>query len=124
MKKQGVRVSVPTEDRERARAFYKDILALKLIQEHEFAVIFESNGTQISLVESEDAGKASYSLITLMVEDIDARMSALRDAGVQFEDYDFGPIKTINGKAQFNDDYVAWFKDCEGNLLALAQLQS
>jgi hypothetical protein len=41
---------------------------------------------------------------------------------VTFEEYDMPWLKTVNGVANLDGNQLAWFKDSEGNLLALAQL--
>ncbi|HEX6110418.1 MAG TPA: hypothetical protein VFZ02_13475 [Ktedonobacteraceae bacterium] len=75
-----------------------------------------------ALVPSESAGKAPYSLMTWYVDDLATEMAALRSLGVTFEEYDWPWLKTVNGVANLDGNQLAWFKDGEGNLLALAQL--
>jgi hypothetical protein len=41
---------------------------------------------------------------------------------VDFEEYDTPWLKTVNGVANLDGNQLAWFKDSESNLLALAQL--
>jgi hypothetical protein len=48
-------------------------------------------------------------------------MGDLRGRGLTFEDYDFPGLKTTNGVAQLGDSHGAWFKDPDGNILALIQ---
>ena len=117
-----LRVSIPVGDMARAKQFYAEKLGLYLLIEHEFATVFGSPDCQIALVPSEDVARATYSLVTWVVDDIRAQMAALRQTGIEFEEYDFGNLKTVDGVAQFDDDFVAWFKDSEGNLLALTEL--
>lgn len=38
-----------------------------------------------------------------------------------FEEYDSAGIKTVNGIADMGDTKGAWFKDTEGNIMALIQ---
>ena len=121
-RRHSLQVSIPVQDRQRAKAFYIGKLGLKLVNEHEFGTVLAAYQTRISLVESEDAGRAGYSLVTWMVNDIDRHMTKLRRAGIEFMSFDFGAIRTVEGKAEIDGDYVAWFKDSEGNLLAIAQL--
>ncbi|TSC71764.1 MAG: glyoxalase/Bleomycin resistance protein/Dioxygenase superfamily [Parcubacteria group bacterium Gr01-1014_38] len=45
----------------------------------------------------------------------------LRSRGVQFEEYDFPGLKTVNGIATRGREKSAWFKDTEGNILGLSQ---
>ena len=79
-------------------------------------------GSSFALVPSEGAGKASYSLMTWYVDDLALEMAAIRSRGVTFEEYDSSWLKTVNGVANLDGNQLAWFKDSEGNLLALAQL--
>jgi hypothetical protein len=57
--------------------------------------------------------------MSLEVQDIDSALKELKSRGVKFEDYDTPEIKTIDGVAQFGELKAAWFKDSEGNLLAI-----
>ncbi len=47
--------------------------------------------------------------------------AALKARGVIFEEYDMPGLKTINSVATIGQSKGAWFKDSEGNLLALGQ---
>ena len=40
---------------------------------------------------------------------------------MKFEEYDFPGLKTVNGVATSGDGKAAWFKDSEGNIMALIQ---
>lgn len=116
-----IQISVPVADMARARQFYANTLGLRVVEAHQFGVIFDCAGTRLGLTPTSDAGKAGYSLVTWQVTDIDATMHDLRSAGITFEEYDAGPVKTVDGKAKLEGVYLAWFKDSEGNLLALVQ---
>jgi hypothetical protein len=48
-------------------------------------------------------------------------MADLRSKGVVFEDYDLPGLKTVNGVNTGGGAKTAWFKDSEGNVLALSQ---
>ena len=47
-------------------------------------------------------------------------MRELRGKGVKFEEYDFPGLKTVNGIATTGDLKTAWFRDSEGNILAIS----
>jgi hypothetical protein len=64
------------------------------------------------------------------VDNIDATVEHLRSRGVVFDDYDLPGMRTINGIAEIDGNYPssratgekgAWFRDSEGNLLAIGQ---
>jgi hypothetical protein len=52
-------------------------------------------------------------------DDLAADMRMLRDRGVKFEEYDMPGQKTEDGMATMGPYHGAWFKDSEGNILAI-----
>ena len=55
------------------------------------------------------------------VKDIKAEVAALRAKGITFEEYDMPGIKMVNSIATGGGAKTAWFKDTEGNILAVSQ---
>jgi len=55
------------------------------------------------------------------VDDIEAAVDELRKAGVEFEQYDSGPIKTDERSIATPGPKQAWFKDPAGNILSVIQ---
>jgi hypothetical protein len=64
------------------------------------------------------------------VDDIETVVAELRKRGVVFEEYDLPGLKTVNGIADVSGNYPSsggigergsWFRDREGNLLAVGQ---
>ncbi len=49
------------------------------------------------------------------------QVAALKARGVVFEEYDRPGIKTVNSIATAGGAKTAWFKDSEGNILAVSQ---
>lgn len=69
---------------------------------------------------------ASYTVLNLVVEDIDAAVDELVNKGVIFERYDDMPGKqddrgVMRGKAANMGPDIVWFKDPSGNILALLE---
>ena len=50
-----------------------------------------------------------------------ATVNELKKSGVKFEDYDFPGLKTQDGIADMGGSKGAWFKDSEGNLIAIGE---
>ena len=48
-------------------------------------------------------------------------MAALKARGVEFEDYDMPGEKSPSGVVTAGGAKAAWFKDSEGNILAIIQ---
>jgi hypothetical protein len=63
--------------------------------------------------------KASYAFWD--VKDVKAEVAELKKKGVVFEEYDMPGLKTVNSIATGGGASTAWFKDTEGNILAIAQ---
>jgi predicted enzyme related to lactoylglutathione lyase len=114
--------ALPASDFERAKAFYRETLELSVAEEEPGAVTFAcGQGTALLVYPSEFAGTNKATAAGFRVGDLDAVMARLRDRGVVFEDYDLPELKTVDGVATFDGTKVAFFKDTEGNILALTE---
>lgn len=117
-----VSAGLPAADIERAKAFYEGTLGLPLVQDLEGALMFAcGNGTMFFVYPSEFAGTNKATAAGFQVDDIQAVMEELRGKGVTFEEYDMPGLKTVDGVATLGPSKSAWFKDTEGNILALVQ---
>ena len=113
---------LPASDLGRAREFYKDKLGLEPVEERREGLIYQtSSGPKFLLYETQFAGTAQNTAMNWAARDLDAEMAELRSRGVVFEEYDFPGLKTENGVATDDDGRGAWFKDSEGNILALSE---
>jgi len=64
---------------------------------------------------------AEHTLAAFSVEDVEQTVRDLAARGVVFEQYDFPGVKTdAHGIASMGEGKVAWFKDTEGNILAVS----
>lgn len=117
-----LRFDIPVSDLARAKDFYAERLGLTCNYENEFCAQYRYGESYFALTPSDSAGRAEHSLLTWLVDDIDIVKAWLADQGVVFEDYDLGHAKTIDGIADLGGDRIAWFKDSEGNLLAIAKV--
>jgi catechol 2,3-dioxygenase-like lactoylglutathione lyase family enzyme len=113
--------SLPAADLERAARFYTEILGLTPLSHNDEAVEFRSGSTKFGVYKTDYAGSAEHTLAAWEVDDIEEAVDDLRSRGVVFEEYDFPGLKTVAGIADMGSQRGAWFKDSEGNILALAQ---
>ena len=79
-----------------------------------------SAGSQFMLY-PRGATTGDHTVCSFAVPDIEAAVAELRGQGVTFEEYNFPGLKTENGIASIGDQKAAWFKDTEGNILALGE---
>jgi catechol 2,3-dioxygenase-like lactoylglutathione lyase family enzyme len=113
--------TIPTTDLDRAREFYGGVLGLEAIRDLGEEVVYRAGKSEFDVYPTPSAGTAQHTLGTFIVEDCRAAVDELRTHGVTFEEYDFPGLKTEDGVAQVGPDKVAWFKDPDGNILALTQ---
>lgn len=107
-------IAVHIQDLDRAVKFYRDRLGLKfLFQAPPGLAFFDAGGVRLMLSPPEgDAGGTSILYFT--VGDIHQATAALRDRGVGFTDEPH-----IIAKMDTYDLWMAFFKDSEGNTMAL-----
>ena len=113
---------IPAADVARARRFYEQKVGLTAREEVAGGVVYEcGNGSWIFLYPSAGAGTSQASQAFWQVDDLAAEVADLRERGVVFEEYDLPGLKTVNGIATGGGTKAAWFKDTEGNIMALIQ---
>jgi catechol 2,3-dioxygenase-like lactoylglutathione lyase family enzyme len=113
---------IPVRDVSRARRFYEGKLGLKPKREVAGGVVYEfGHGTACFLYPTPNAGTSKASQAFWQVEDIRREVDDLRQRGVKFEEYNQPDMRTENGIFTGGGAKAAWFKDSEGNILALVQ---
>lgn len=120
-----VAANLPATDLERARSFYADRLGLKQADGAEAgALAFEAgNDSMLYIYERDEPTRAEHTVARWTVDDIEMAVRDLRARGVEFERYDMPGLKTDErGIAEAEGVKGAWFRDSEGNILAVAQV--
>ncbi len=110
-----------TADAARARAFYQDVLGLRLVTDDAFALAFDCNGTPLRIQKVKDVQPPAFTVLGWSVPDLRQAMTALGKRGVSFERYAFLEQDALAIWAAPSGTRVAWFKDPDGNLLSLSQ---
>lgn len=115
--------TIPATDLNRARLFYEDRLGLSPERVLDVGIVYRfGKGTGFFLYPSQTAG-AGHTLGSWFVEDLESAVKELRARGIEFEDYDYPDLKTVDGIADLGAELAAWFKDSEGNVLAVSHLK-
>jgi len=81
-------------------------------------------GGSVLAYAKENHQAASYTIMNFEVPDIDEAVASLKEAGVQFEQYEGVPQDesgVMRGLAKNEGPDIAWFKDPSGNILAVLQ---
>jgi|SRR6478735_12199368 predicted enzyme related to lactoylglutathione lyase len=113
---------IPARDLDRARQFYEGKLGLKAKEVMNGGVVYEfGQGTACFLYPTPNAGTSQASQAFWSVADVDREIQALKARGVVFEDYDMPGEKSAAGAITAGGAKAAWFKDSEGNIMALIE---
>jgi catechol 2,3-dioxygenase-like lactoylglutathione lyase family enzyme len=107
-----------------ARRFYEGTLGLKpLNAQGEEAVTYQSGASRVIVYRSQFAGTNKATAANWLVgKDIEEIVAGLAERGVPFEHYDL-PGLTRQGHVHSAGDFkTAWFKDPDGNIIALMNL--
>ncbi len=112
---------IPASDADRAKKWYGEMLGIQPTREDPSGIEFRcGEGTTFFVYPSQFAGTGQQTVMGWSTSAIEADMAELRERGVTFESYDMPELKTDDrGIAQLGDERGAWFKDSEGNILAL-----
>jgi predicted enzyme related to lactoylglutathione lyase len=121
LSKAPIRAYIPASDVARARSFYEKKVGLIPKQEFAGGVIYECGGIDVFMYSTPNAGTSKASQAFWEVEDVEAEVAELKARGVVFEEYDLPGLKTRNGIAVGGGAKTAWFRDTEGNILAISQ---
>lgn len=116
---------LPAQDVERARAFYAEKLGLVPHGERHSHLYYRAGSADFMLFPSSGAPSGTHDQLGLVVNDLGAVVSLLRERGVRFESYPPPPGATVtDGVMDAGFVKAAWFKDSEGNLLSVAEFPS
>lgn len=113
---------IPARDLKRAREFYEKKVGLRAKEETNGGVVYEfAGGTACFLYPTENAGTSKASQAFWSVKDVDGLVAKLKAKGVVFEDYDIPGSRSPQGAVTAGGAKAAWFKDSEGNIMALIE---
>src|SRR4051812_49048925 len=113
---------IPVADLARARQFYERKIGLTAAREVAGGVTYElGNGTACFMYPTPNAGTSKASQAFWVVDDVEREVAELKARGVTFEEYDMPGLKTKKGIAVGGGAKTAWFKDTEGNIMAIVQ---
>src|SRR5262245_32477668 len=108
-------ISIRAHDTERAVAFYRDVLGLKLLfQAPPGLAFFDCGGVRLMLSPPEPAFDHQGSVIYFAVDDIKSAHAALVAGGARFRSEPH-----LIAKLPDREVWLADFEDSEGNVLAL-----
>jgi catechol 2,3-dioxygenase-like lactoylglutathione lyase family enzyme len=120
---------LPAQDLERARLFYSERLGLEPVEQRDGGLRYLCGNTEFHVFLSAGAASGASTQMGFEVADIDTVVADLRSRGVHFESFDIAGFDVTDGVVTVPGNYPskgrgergAFFRDSEGNLLALGQ---
>jgi catechol 2,3-dioxygenase-like lactoylglutathione lyase family enzyme len=113
--------TIAVKDLAAARKFYEGTLGLKVVNaQGEEAITFQSGSSKVIVYRSQFAGTNKATAANwLLGKDLERVVAALAERGVPFEHYDMPGMTRIGHVHAAGDIKAAWFKDPDGNIIAL-----
>jgi len=113
---------IPAKDVARARRFYEGKLGFRPKHELAGGVVYEfGEKTACFLYPTPNAGTSQASQAFWQVDDVEREVAELKARGLELENYDMPGKKSPSGVIEAGGAKAAWFKDSEGNILAIIQ---
>lgn len=116
-----VQAFVATKDSGAARAFYADVLGLRLVADEPYALVFDAGGTELRVQKVRELSPHPFTSLGWLVSDIGDAVRSLGERGVRFERYEWVTQDGLGIWTADDGTRVAWFRDPDGNLLSVAQ---
>jgi catechol 2,3-dioxygenase-like lactoylglutathione lyase family enzyme len=113
--------TIPVKDLARAKSFYEGTLGLTPLNAGEPGVaVYRSGSSEVLVYESQYAGTNQATAATWTISgDLTSVVQDLKAKGVTFEHYDLPDTQRQGDVHLAGNSKVAWFKDPDGNILAL-----
>jgi catechol 2,3-dioxygenase-like lactoylglutathione lyase family enzyme len=106
---------------EASKRFYAETLGLDVTDEMGGLGLHLAGGAEVFIYPKDNHEPATFTVLNFPVEDIEAAVDRLTEAGVTFERYD-GFDQDEKGIARGEEGpAIAWFKDPAGNILSVLQ---
>jgi catechol 2,3-dioxygenase-like lactoylglutathione lyase family enzyme len=111
------------DDVAKAKAFYGTTLGVFDVAEVGDGLLSlrAANGYAVLAYLKPGHQPAAHTILNFPVDDIEAAVDELRQAGVEFERYDEGPTKTDEKGIAAPGPKQAWFRDPAGNILSVIE---
>jgi predicted enzyme related to lactoylglutathione lyase len=107
-----------------AKEFYSKTLGLSVEESAMGLMVTLPGGGKVFIYPKDGHQPATFTILNLVVDDIDSAVAELTTRGVKFEQYTEGPIKTddagiARGRSVNMGPDIAWLKDPAGNIISV-----
>ncbi len=112
-----LQIALPVQDIERATAFYRGVLELRLLFSGPNVAFFDCGGVRLYLACGEGAGQPGGNpYVYFRTTSVDKQLSVLKERGVLIHQE-----PQIIARMPDHDLWLMWVRDSEGNLLGIME---
>jgi predicted enzyme related to lactoylglutathione lyase len=120
-----VATALPAQDLDRAKKFYEETFDITpaMSTPDGSAMYMVEGGTGFFVFKTSGKPSGDHTQMAFAVDDVDKAVDLMIERGVTFEQYDMPGLKTDErGVTDLDGEKGAFFKDPEGNLIALNEM--
>lgn len=126
IKIQSVFSGFSVDNLDKAKDFYTNVLGLAVAREEMGLTLQLPDGGRIFVYSKENHEHATFTVVNIVVENIDVAVDELTKSGVIFERYEGFPFQQdekgiARGLSVKKGPDIAWFKDPAGNIFSVLQ---
>ncbi|HRV84919.1 MAG TPA: VOC family protein [Saprospiraceae bacterium] len=114
---------IPTVDPQEAILFYRDLLGFELMSEDDYAMEFNANGTLLRVTIVNEFVPQPFTILGWNIENLVFTVRQFNEKNIYFEIFDFLEQDDLGIWNSPGGAKVAWFKDPDGNILSLTELE-
>jgi catechol 2,3-dioxygenase-like lactoylglutathione lyase family enzyme len=102
------------------KRFYAETLGLDVTDEMDGLGLHLAGGSEVFVYPKDDHVPATFTVLNFPVDDVEAAVDRLTEAGVTFERYEeFDQDEKGIMRSEGEGPTIAWFKDPAGNILSV-----
>jgi catechol 2,3-dioxygenase-like lactoylglutathione lyase family enzyme len=115
--------SFSSNDIPATKAFYSDTLGFDVEEQFDGLLLKFGGGGQAMVYPKDNHEPATFTVLHIIVDDVERAVDDLAAKGVTFEQYTEDSFKTDEkGISRDMDAAIAWFKDPAGNIIGIIQM--
>ena len=115
--------SFSVKDLDEAKKFYGQMLGLSVSESDEGLILQTKGGIDVFIYQKPDHTPATFTVLNFVVDDVESTVDELTKAGVHFQIYNEGELKTDDKGIFHGKPKIAWFKDSAGNFLSILEIK-
>ena len=115
--------SFSTNDIDACRTFYSETLGFDVEDQFDGLLLKYGGGGQTMVYPKDNHQPATFTVLHVVVDDVEKAVDDLAAKGVTFEHYDEEQFKTdAKGISRDMGGAIAWFKDPTGNIIGVIEM--